>query len=80
MSAHCDTCGADLVFGTGEDWQLMTCPRCEAVKEASALSDALERTDQALRAVLAGKPVRDADEILSANAFLLFASPLARDV
>lgn len=57
----------------------MTCPRCEAVKEALALSTALERTDQALRAVLAGKPVRDTDEILSHNAFLLFASPLARD-
>jgi ribosomal protein L12E/L44/L45/RPP1/RPP2 len=42
---------------------------------ASEFEDALERTDQALRAVLAGKPVRDADEILSANAWLLFAVP-----
>lgn len=39
------------------------------------LRDALERTDVALRDVLAGKSVRDADEILSSNAFLLFASP-----
>lgn len=38
-------------------------------------ADTLERTDQALRAVLAGKPVRDADEILSANAWLLLAAP-----
>lgn len=42
-------------------------------------ADALERTDQALRAVLAGKPVRDADEILSANAWLLFAAPSEAD-
>jgi hypothetical protein len=29
LSAHCNDCGADLVFGVGEDWQIMTCPRCE---------------------------------------------------
>lgn len=29
MSAHCDKCGSDLVFGTGENWQAMECPRCE---------------------------------------------------
>ena len=38
-------------------------------------ADALERTDRALRDVLAGTPVRDADEILAANAWLLFAAP-----
>jgi len=44
-------------------------------RESAMYADALERTDQALRALLAGKPVRDADEILSHNAFLLFAAP-----
>jgi hypothetical protein len=39
------------------------------------LRNALVRTDQALRAVLAGTPVRDADEILSANSWILFAEP-----
>jgi len=60
-------------LGSNEGLRPLVAP---AYQEASRLADALERTDQALRAVLEGKPLRDADEILAANAFLLFASPL----
>lgn len=44
--------------------------------EVGRLTEALERTDQSLRASLAGRPIRDADEVLAGNAFLLFASPI----
>lgn len=50
-------------------------PSPDKATEIRWLRDALERTDQALRAVLAGRSVRDADEVLSANAWLLFADP-----
>lgn len=45
MSAHCDKCGSDLVYGTGEDWQLMRCVLCECVAERDALAARLAEAE-----------------------------------
>lgn len=41
MSAHCNDCGTDLVHGSGDDWQLMTCPVCTLRDERDAFKAAL---------------------------------------
>lgn len=51
----------------------------DAATEIRWLRDALERSDHAIRALLNGKSVRDADEILASNAWLLFAEPETND-
>lgn len=43
MSAHCDKCGSDLAYGTGEDWQIMSCPRCEMRAERDAAQSQRDR-------------------------------------
>jgi hypothetical protein len=42
VSAHCNACGTDLVHGTGEDWQVMTCQVCEQRALNQRLRDALD--------------------------------------
>lgn len=43
MSAHCDDCGADLVFGTGDDWQIMWCQRCDLQKRLDSLREPMQQ-------------------------------------
>lgn len=41
MSAHCNDCGTDLVYGTGEDWMLGSCPVCTLRAANAALTNSL---------------------------------------
>lgn len=85
MQGHVDSrSGERCAWANGrEDCQVPDCKfsaeQCFCVKmgqhkgpTGQDYAAALERTDHALRAILAGKPLRDADEILAANAWLLF--------
>lgn len=53
MSAHCENCGTDMVYGHGEDWQLMTCPVCDLRADLAAARAREQRLADALTEVAA---------------------------
>lgn len=66
MSAHCETCGADLVHGTGEDWQSLTCQFCDCraaletlVRERDEMAQALQRLDDLWYPMLASRCISE---------------------